>query len=609
MSIIRIFEPTNFPSALRQIPVWATSTRGTPISLAITSVTDEGGGNIGLVHASNFILEAGDIITLSNMTVGAYDGRHEVISDSGTKTIIEFDFTATATGDLDRTNDNLRMRIELFGGYDNISLGEVTRFPDEISGAQSIFKFNIEGFVRKLFSGDLIDNTTVEIFISLMEDIAPANTRQPVNFILTEVFDDVDGVQKDGDVDNEQVDHVFNGDFTTNDDGWDDPDNGWAFFGSKLRSNPLPDPNITTQANQLYKGRLYTMNFDVSNDVSGGTNTITVTYGGRTFAITGIGNKNDVAPAVSTDRDIVFETDDPVNSIDIDNVVVTGPKEYIINTIAAQQTESQDLDGVWIIEQGMDAGTGKFLTNAPNTRRLKGLSILNGNAMDMQLYIDVFTNWELLSTPWSLNAAGSGIASSDFTNTTAKVAALVAAMDALSDPLTPDFISLQVDLRDADNGFAVVATQWVGVVHSNCGDAIQLTWRNRVDGMDYRVFNVRNTLGLTSKQSNFEKSLPLNFNVEDRGRTTLSVRAGNTLTVGTGFVHNDILEWLQELITSPEVYMYSRIVTPSFPDDIITYERVPVTMVDYSGGISDSMNTEGLAITFRVANDLVIQGI
>lgn len=81
-------------------------------------------------------------------------------------------------------------------------------------------------------------------------------------------------------------------------------------------------------------------------------------------------------------------------------------------------------------------------------------------------------------------------------------------------------------------------------------------WLNRLGGFDAMTFDLKSVRALDIIRNLFTKLLPSSYEIGDRGETVTSIDARSAYTVYSDWMSEDEAVWLQELFTSPEVYVY-----------------------------------------------------
>lgn len=135
-------------------------------------------------------------------------------------------------------------------------------------------------------------------------------------------------------------------------------------------------------------------------------------------------------------------------------------------------------------------------------------------------------------------------------------------------------------------------------------------WKNRLGGWDYFTFNLRSDRTTKIDRSDFRRTLKraegsgytYDYNAGYRGLTTFNVNAYDEETVFSNWLSNDEAQWLEELFTSPEVYLI-------IDNNDTSYGIVPVNILDSDVKIGEREN-KGLisySITWRTSYDKIIQ--
>lgn len=93
----------------------------------------------------------------------------------------------------------------------------------------------------------------------------------------------------------------------------------------------------------------------------------------------------------------------------------------------------------------------------------------------------------------------------------------------------------------------------------------RVVFLNRLGGYDYFNFTLdsKRTLGIT--RTEYEKMLDWNYTIGDRGKTILAQKAEIKMTMVSNWITQNDSLWLEELITSPEVYL--------MPNTNVVYEN------------------------------------
>lgn len=127
----------------------------------------------------------------------------------------------------------------------------------------------------------------------------------------------------------------------------------------------------------------------------------------------------------------------------------------------------------------------------------------------------------------------------------------------------------------------------------------RVIFQNRQGGMDYWNFNYKSTNVLNTQKNEWRKVLAYDYNVGARQDTILSQKANETYIISTDWITEYDSNYLKELITSPEVFIY----------DEDTNEIYPIIILDNSYQVKTSIDNKlfALSITFKYAFDINLQ--
>jgi|694.fasta_scaffold126107_2 hypothetical protein len=84
---------------------------------------------------------------------------------------------------------------------------------------------------------------------------------------------------------------------------------------------------------------------------------------------------------------------------------------------------------------------------------------------------------------------------------------------------------------------------------------VRVLWLNRQGGFDYFTFtrDVKKSVSIT--RSEYQKILDWDYSVGDRGKTVFATKAEDNYTIQSNWITDNEAKWLEELMTSPEVYI------------------------------------------------------
>jgi hypothetical protein len=119
---------------------------------------------------------------------------------------------------------------------------------------------------------------------------------------------------------------------------------------------------------------------------------------------------------------------------------------------------------------------------------------------------------------------------------------------------------------------------------------------NRLGGIDSYTFAGAEKSSIKTESSSFEKLRPTWFNATNRGRQVLQKQGAVRLSCSSDTLRPDEMQWLQELLTSPVVYVQQG-------DKLL-----PVLLRDGEFEILDPIkNILRLRVELEYANDMILQ--
>jgi len=148
---------------------------------------------------------------------------------------------------------------------------------------------------------------------------------------------------------------------------------------------------------------------------------------------------------------------------------------------------------------------------------------------------------------------------------------------------------------------------------------VMIQFLNRIGGFDYFTFLQGAQRDVSIQRKTFEKVLPFDYQIgepgrrSDRGNTVYNQVINQNYTAYTDWVTDEEAAWLEELFTSPEVYIvedgeFIRDFDPEFPSGF-TGKRIPIVITDssYKTRTYDRDGMVSLTIRYSLAHDVNIQ--
>jgi len=132
-------------------------------------------------------------------------------------------------------------------------------------------------------------------------------------------------------------------------------------------------------------------------------------------------------------------------------------------------------------------------------------------------------------------------------------------------------------------------------------------WLNRLGGWDYFTFNLRSDKSVSVQRSLYSGQLKtyqpnnstFNYKMGDSTNRVYNVKANDSEVVFSNWLTNAESSWLEELFTSPEVYMLIGDTTDTLP--------IILTDTDYTIGEKENIGLLQYKIGFKYSNNKVIQ--
>lgn len=134
----------------------------------------------------------------------------------------------------------------------------------------------------------------------------------------------------------------------------------------------------------------------------------------------------------------------------------------------------------------------------------------------------------------------------------------------------------------------------------------RLCFMNRRGGFDYFNFTLDNKKQVDIKRTEYQRELAWNYQLGDRGQSILSQDATVKHTANSNWITENESIWLEELLTSPEVYVLGN--TSSISAAANGY-KLPIILTDNSYEVKTYLRNQvfNLQINYRMANDLNLQ--
>ena len=160
--------------------------------------------------------------------------------------------------------------------------------------------------------------------------------------------------------------------------------------------------------------------------------------------------------------------------------------------------------------------------------------------------------------------------------------------------------------RDSNNN-SVSKTYTFNIIDDDCKgfEKIRLTWLNRLGAWDYYSFTKRNVRTVETQRTSYKQISGL-YNESvfmthgyKGGQKTFYTNAKERVTLNTDFVTESTATWLEELFTSPEVYILNEFSTDGSEGYINKYVQ-PVTITSSTYTKQTRANDDLLQYTLEI---------
>jgi len=137
---------------------------------------------------------------------------------------------------------------------------------------------------------------------------------------------------------------------------------------------------------------------------------------------------------------------------------------------------------------------------------------------------------------------------------------------------------------------------------------IRVLWLNRQGGWDYFTFtrDVKKSVSIT--RSEYNRILDWDYEVGDRGRTIFATKAEEQYTIQSNWITDNEAKWLEELMTSPEVYIIGNDDETLYSSSSTAY-KLPIIVTQNSYEVKTTMRDKmfNFVLTYKMAYNLNLQ--
>jgi len=137
------------------------------------------------------------------------------------------------------------------------------------------------------------------------------------------------------------------------------------------------------------------------------------------------------------------------------------------------------------------------------------------------------------------------------------------------------------------------------VIDNTCSPYIKkrVCFMNRIGGYDYFNFTMDSKRSVSVKKEEYNRTLDWNYNIGDRGTTVFATDVDEVFSMNTNWITEKECAWLEELITSPDVYL------------IEGTNKIPIVITDTKYENKTAMRDRifNLTVNYKMANKMNIQ--
>lgn len=137
---------------------------------------------------------------------------------------------------------------------------------------------------------------------------------------------------------------------------------------------------------------------------------------------------------------------------------------------------------------------------------------------------------------------------------------------------------------------------------------VRVLWLNRQGGWDYFTFtrDVKKSVSIT--RSEYNRILDWDYEVGDRGRTIFATKAEEQYTIQSNWITDNEAKWLEELMTSPEVYIIGND-SDTYYSGLSTSYKLPIIVTQNSYEVKTTMRDKmfNFVLTYKMAYNLNLQ--
>jgi hypothetical protein len=242
--------------------------------------------------------------------------------------------------------------------------------------------------------------------------------------------------------------------------------------------------------------------------------------------------------------------------------------------------------------------TGAFLTNCYNDTISKPVQLDDYETLSLTLQTTPLAPYYLMVSTYNSTGGliGTYTAATMSANTYRRLDVGVGPANLPSIPFT-SVDSYRVYVKNSTATMSEVRRYKIDTQCSNY-DKQRVVFLNRMGGWDYFSFTLDTKRSINITRTEYEKILAWNYNIGDRGKTLLAQKAEAKMTMNSNWITEADAEWLEELLTSPEVYLLTTNNT-----------KLPIIITDNSYEVKTALRNQmfNLVLNYKFAYDINLQ--
>jgi hypothetical protein len=284
---------------------------------------------------------------------------------------------------------------------------------------------------------------------------------------------------------------------------------------------------------------------------------------------------------------------------DLFRIVGTVSGYYTWNATRQYDERTKDFTQYLMATQ---SGSGKFLTNCYNnsSRTPKPMQLDDYETLSLSLntaplgpynlYVNTFDSSGTLITTYTCGTVSSG-------NTYRRLEVGIGPANLTG----VSFTNVDTYRVYVANASYVVSEYRYYKIDNQCSNynKQRVAFLNRLGGFDYFSFTLDSKRTINITRTEYEKILNWDYTIGDRGKTLLAQKAEIKMTMVSNWITESDAAWLEELLTSPDVFVLSTTNTT----------KLPIIVTDNTYEVKTALRNQlfNLTLNYKFAYDINLQ--